>query len=69
MDPTYQPSLMERRTLFGLQLEQKRNDAVVDPNLFSNIVSQNKEVIQIVNFLTAFFLTAFLNPLSTSLAK
>ena len=64
MDPTYLPSLMERRTLFGLQLEQKRNDAVVDPNLFSNIVSQNKEVIQIVNFLTA-----FLNPLSTSLTK
>ena len=47
MDPTYQPSLMERRTLFGLQLEQKRNDAVLNTSLFSNIVSQNKEVIHI----------------------
>lgn len=44
MDPTYEPSLMEKRTLYGLQLEQKRNDAVINEDLFSNVVSANKEL-------------------------
>lgn len=33
---------MERKVLFGLTLEQKRNDAVIDRSVFSNIVSENK---------------------------
>lgn len=44
MDPSYKPTLMERRTIFGLQLEQKRNDAVINGDLFSNVVSTNKEL-------------------------
>ncbi|XP_022258328.1 bifunctional purine biosynthesis protein PURH-like [Limulus polyphemus] len=44
MDITYKPSPMELRVLFGLYMEQKRNDAVIDKKLFSNIVSTNKEL-------------------------
>lgn len=44
IDPSYEPSPIERKTLFGLTLEQKRNDAVIDSALFSNIVSDNKKL-------------------------
>jgi phosphoribosylaminoimidazolecarboxamide formyltransferase / IMP cyclohydrolase len=44
IDPTFEPALMERKVLFGLTLEQRRNDAVIDKNLFTNIVSKNKDV-------------------------
>lgn len=42
IDPNYEPSLIERKTLFGLTLEQKRNDAIIDGNLFKHVVSANK---------------------------
>lgn len=42
IDPNYIPNSMERKVLFGLTLEQKRNDAVIDRSVFSNIVSENK---------------------------
>uniref|UniRef100_A0A023FJH6 Putative aicar transformylase/imp cyclohydrolase/methylglyoxal synthase n=1 Tax=Amblyomma cajennense TaxID=34607 RepID=A0A023FJH6_AMBCJ len=35
---------MESRTLFGLTLEQRRNDAKIDRNLFTHIVSKNKNL-------------------------
>lgn len=41
IDPNYVPSTMERRVLFGLAMEQKRNDAVIDKNTFSNVVTKN----------------------------
>jgi hypothetical protein len=44
MDAGYEPSPMETRTLFGLQLEQKRNDAVIDKALFTNITSKRQDV-------------------------
>jgi len=44
MDPNYEPTMMEKRTLYGLHLEQRRNDALINEDLFSNVVSQNKEV-------------------------
>lgn len=44
MDPTFVPNDVERRTLFGLQLEQKRNDALIDEKVFSQIVSKNKDL-------------------------
>ncbi|XP_049843034.1 bifunctional purine biosynthesis protein ATIC isoform X1 [Schistocerca gregaria] len=45
MDPNYEPDLIERRTLFGLTLEQRRNDAVIDESLFQGrTVSQKKEL-------------------------
>lgn len=44
IDSTYEPTPMEIKTLFGLQLEQKRNNFVVDNNLFKNIASKHKRV-------------------------
>jgi len=44
MDPLYEPTLMEKRTLYGLQLEQRRNDATINEDMFSNVVSKNQEV-------------------------
>ncbi|KAK9980542.1 hypothetical protein ABG768_000140 [Culter alburnus] len=42
MDPDYEPDEEEVRVLFGLYLKQKRNGAVIDKELFSNIVSKGK---------------------------
>lgn len=44
IDPSYTPELTERKILFGMTLEQRRNDAVIDKNLFTNIVSNNNEL-------------------------
>ncbi|XP_040296703.1 bifunctional purine biosynthesis protein ATIC [Bufo bufo] len=44
VDPTYEPESAEIRTIFGLQLEQRRNDAEVDSSLFSNVVTAKKEL-------------------------
>lgn len=44
MDPNYEPSAIERKTIFGLTLEQKRNDANIDATLFSNVVTKNKQL-------------------------
>ncbi|KAL7046345.1 hypothetical protein ACKWTF_002546 [Chironomus riparius] len=44
MDPNFVPNEIERRTLFGLQLEQKRNDALIDEKVFTQIVSKNKKL-------------------------
>ncbi|XP_067298317.1 bifunctional purine biosynthesis protein PURH [Pseudorasbora parva] len=42
MDPDYEPDEEEVRVLFGLYLKQKRNGAVINKELFSNIVSKGK---------------------------
>ncbi|XP_073942825.1 bifunctional purine biosynthesis protein ATIC-like [Choristoneura fumiferana] len=42
MDPTYEPAEIEQKMIFGLTLEQKRNDAKITADLFKNIVTQNK---------------------------
>lgn len=44
IDPDYEPSPIERKTLFGMTLEQKRNDAIIDKNLFQNVVTSNKSL-------------------------
>ncbi|NP_001133622.1 Bifunctional purine biosynthesis protein PURH [Salmo salar] len=40
MDPAYEPDEPEVRVLFGLHLKQKRNGAVIDKELFCNVVSK-----------------------------
>ena len=40
----YDPPEMETRTLFGLQMEQRRNDTKITKDLFTNVVSTRKEV-------------------------
>lgn len=44
IDPNYVPKDIEIKTIFGLSLEQKRNDAVIDKNLFSNVVTAKKNL-------------------------
>lgn len=44
MDPNYEGDLVERRTLFGLTLEQRRNDAVINADLLKNVVTKRKEL-------------------------
>jgi phosphoribosylaminoimidazolecarboxamide formyltransferase/IMP cyclohydrolase len=44
MDPEYEPRPIEQKTLFGLTLEQRRNNANINKQLFTNIVSQKKEL-------------------------
>lgn len=44
MDPNYEPSPIERKVLFGLTLEQQRNNAVINRQLFANTVSKNKNL-------------------------
>uniref|UniRef100_A0A667X1G2 Bifunctional purine biosynthesis protein ATIC n=1 Tax=Myripristis murdjan TaxID=586833 RepID=A0A667X1G2_9TELE len=39
MDPDYEPDETEVRMLFGLYLKQKRNGALIDKQLFSNVLS------------------------------
>jgi len=44
IDPDYVPEPVEARTLFGLTLQQERNDAVLDESAFEKIVTANKEL-------------------------
>lgn len=46
IDPTFVPSPIERKVLFGLTLEQQRNNAVINSSLFSNIVTDTKNLPQ-----------------------
>lgn len=42
IDPAYEPPLTESRQVYGVTLIQRRNDAVIDRSLLSNIVSESK---------------------------
>lgn len=42
VDPAYEPPTQETREVFGLTLEQPRNNARIGPDLFGNIVTGNK---------------------------
>lgn len=44
IDPTYEPSLMEHKVLYGLTMEQRRNDAIINNQTFQNIVSNVKDI-------------------------
>jgi phosphoribosylaminoimidazolecarboxamide formyltransferase / IMP cyclohydrolase len=44
MDPTYVPASSETRQVYGISLQQNRNDAKIDAELFKNIVTANKSV-------------------------
>lgn len=44
IDPDFEPPEVEQRTLFGLQLEQPRNDAAITRQTFSNIVTDKRDV-------------------------
>lgn len=44
IDPSYKPPLLERRQVFGLTFEQRRNDAEINASLLLNVVSAEKSV-------------------------
>ncbi|KAI4504683.1 hypothetical protein M0802_000233 [Mischocyttarus mexicanus] len=44
IDPTYTPSLIEHKVLYGLTMEQRRNDAIINNQTFQNIVSNVKDI-------------------------
>ena len=44
IDPSYRPAPMERKQVFGITFEQGRNELVIDDALFSNVVTENKEI-------------------------
>ena len=44
IDRDYTPAPVERRQVFGVTLEQGRNDALISPALFGNTVTVNAEI-------------------------
>ena len=44
IDPKYQPPKMEIRTVFGVTMEQKRNDVKLVPGILSNVVTAKKDI-------------------------
>jgi phosphoribosylaminoimidazolecarboxamide formyltransferase/IMP cyclohydrolase len=44
IDPDYEPPDMERKVIYGLTLEQRRNDAKIEQSTFANIVGQSKNM-------------------------
>ena len=44
IDPAYKPDPIERKQVFGITFEQGRNEFVIDENLLTNIVTENKDL-------------------------
>ncbi|KIY64009.1 AICARFT/IMPCHase bienzyme [Cylindrobasidium torrendii FP15055 ss-10] len=44
IDPNYQPPAIETKQVYGITLEQLRNNCKIDASLFENIVSKNKDL-------------------------
>jgi phosphoribosylaminoimidazolecarboxamide formyltransferase/IMP cyclohydrolase len=44
IDPEYEPEEMERRQVFGVTLEQKRNDIRLGPEVLKNVVTRNQHL-------------------------
>jgi phosphoribosylaminoimidazolecarboxamide formyltransferase / IMP cyclohydrolase len=44
IDPGYVPGEVETRQVYGVSLQQRRNDGKIDAKLFDNIVSKSKDV-------------------------
>ena len=44
IDPSYQPAPVEHKDVFGVTFEQGRNNLVIDREMLTNIVSENKEL-------------------------
>lgn len=44
IDPNYTPEPLESRQVYGITLQQKRNDAIINKSSFKEIVSANKEL-------------------------
>lgn len=46
IDPNYVPAPLEHKEVFGITFEQGRNELVIDDELLSNVVTENKEITE-----------------------
>lgn len=46
IDPNFSPDTIESRTVYGITLQQKRNDAIIKGSSFKEIVSKNKDLTE-----------------------
>lgn len=46
IDPNFSPDTLELRQVYGITLQQKRNDAIIKGNSFKEIVSRNKDLTE-----------------------
>ncbi|CCC66973.1 hypothetical protein NCAS_0A04150 [Naumovozyma castellii] len=46
IDPNYVPEALESRQVFGITLQEKRNDAIINKSSFKEIVSENKALTE-----------------------
>ena len=44
MDPGYEPDEVESREVFGITLEQRRNDRITGPEILENVVTERNEI-------------------------
>ena len=44
IDPAYKPSQIEKKDVFGITFEQGRNELVIDDKMFTEIVTENKQL-------------------------
>jgi phosphoribosylaminoimidazolecarboxamide formyltransferase/IMP cyclohydrolase len=44
IDPNFTPDAIESRQVYGITLQQKRNDAIINKSTFKEIVSKNKDL-------------------------
>ncbi|MDF2815820.1 MAG: AtiC [Paenibacillus sp.] len=44
IDPDYVPEAIERRNLFGLTMQQERNNGIIDASVFEKIVTANQDL-------------------------
>ncbi|KAG6902028.1 bifunctional phosphoribosylaminoimidazolecarboxamide formyltransferase/IMP cyclohydrolase [Termitomyces sp. Mi166 len=44
IDPSYNPPAIETKQVYGVSLQQRRNDCKIGPELFQTIVTQNKDL-------------------------
>lgn len=46
IDPNFNPDQLESRQVYGITLQQKRNDAIIKGSLFKDFVSSNKDLTE-----------------------
>ena len=46
IDPNYEPAPIEHKEVFGITFEQGRNELMIDDELLSNVVTENKEITE-----------------------
>jgi len=44
IEPDYKPAPVEHKDVFGITFEQGRNEILIDNNMLSNVITENKEI-------------------------